>query len=114
MALAQYMGLKTYPKFFIQNPPLLQKMVVCKSTEQIRPVCVCAVLRNITFTKENYDSFIDFQDKMHQNLGRRRTIVSIGTHDLDTVEGPFTYEALKPADIAFVPLNKSEKMDGNK
>lgn len=23
---------------------------------------------------------------------RRRTLVAIGTHDLDTIEGPFTYE----------------------
>ena len=32
--------------------------------------------------------------------------MSIGTHDLDTVEGPFTYEALPPDQIKFVPLNQ--------
>ena len=32
--------------------------------------------------------------------------MSIGTHDLDTIEGPFTYEALPPQDIKFVPLNQ--------
>ena len=37
---------------------------------------------------------------------RRRTLVSIGTHDLDTVEGPFTYEALPPEQIKFKPLNQ--------
>ena len=37
---------------------------------------------------------------------RRRSLVSIGTHDLDTVEGPFTYEALPPDQIKFVPLNQ--------
>lgn len=26
------------------------------------------------------------------NLCRRRTLVAIGTHDLGTIEGPFTYE----------------------
>lgn len=113
MALAQYLDIKSYPKFAIANPPQLLKMTVSKSTEQIRPVCVCAVLRNLTFTQENYDSFIDFQDKLHHNLGRRRTIVSIGTHDLDTIEGPFTYEALAPQEINFVPLNKTESVDGN-
>ena len=39
-------------------------------------------------------------------LARKRTLVSIGTHDLDTVEGPFTYEALPPEQIKFVPLNQ--------
>lgn len=36
-----------------------------------------------------YASFIDLQDKLHQNLCRMRKFVAIGTHDLDTIEGPF-------------------------
>lgn len=36
-----------------------------------------------------YDSFIDLQDKLHQNLCRGRKLVAIGTHDLDTIKGPF-------------------------
>ena len=39
-------------------------------TEQIRPHAVAAVLRDITFTQAAYDSFIDLQDKLHQNLCR--------------------------------------------
>jgi phenylalanyl-tRNA synthetase beta chain len=30
--------------------------------------------------------------------------VAIGTHDLDTLAPPFTYEALKPEEIRFLPL----------
>lgn len=70
------------------------------------------MLRNITFTQERYDSFIALQDKLHQNLARQRTLVSIGTHDLDTLQGPFTYEALPPEQIEFVPLNQTKKMNG--
>ncbi|KAF2325658.1 hypothetical protein GH714_032296 [Hevea brasiliensis] len=44
----------------------------------------------------SYNSFIDLQDKLHQNICRRRTLVAIGTHDLDTLQGPFTYEILPP------------------
>ena len=29
----------------------------------------------------------------------------MGTHDLDTIQGPFTYEALPPEEIKFAPLN---------
>jgi phenylalanyl-tRNA synthetase beta chain len=58
---------------------------------------VCAVLRNITFTEASYKSFIDLQDKLHQNICRKRTLVAIGTHDLDTLAPPFTYEALPPS-----------------
>jgi phenylalanyl-tRNA synthetase beta subunit len=62
-------------------------------TALIRPFVVCAVLRGVTFNESRYNSFIDLQDKLHQNLCRKRTLVAIGTHDLDTLQGPFTYEA---------------------
>ena len=35
--------------------------------------------------------------------------MSIGTHDLDTLQAPFRYEARKPTDIKFVPLNKDKE-----
>lgn len=79
---------------------------------RIRPYVSGAILRNIKFTQERYDSFIALQDKLHQNLARQRVLVAIGTHDLDTLQGPFTYEALPPKDIKFVPLNQSKEMDG--
>lgn len=80
-------------------------------TLQIRPYFSCAVLRNIKFTKSRYESFIALQDKLHQNLARQRTLVAIGTHDLDTIKGPFTYEALPPEQIKFAPLNQTKEMN---
>lgn len=80
-------------------------------TTKIRPLVSCAILRNIKFTKARYESFIALQDKLHQNLARQRTLVSIGTHDLDTIKGPFSYEALPPEDIEFVPLNQEKNMN---
>lgn len=55
-----------------------------KQTMKIRPLCSGVVLKNVQFTQERYDSFIALQDKLHQNLARQRTLVSIGTHDLDS------------------------------
>ncbi|KAK8951807.1 putative phenylalanine--tRNA ligase beta subunit [Platanthera zijinensis] len=81
---------------------------VSKETSQIRPYVVCAILRGVSFNGANYNSFIDLQDKLHQNICRKRTLVAIGTHDLDKVEGPFSYEALKPQDITFVPLKQGK------
>ena len=69
---------------------------------------------------------IDLQEKLHQNIGRyiiiiisfhlrayiqlcqsrKRTIVAIGIHDLDTIEGPFTFDAKPPESIKFIPLNE--------
>ena len=53
-----------------------------------------------------YDSFIDLQDKLHQNIARKRSLVAIGTHDLDTIKGPFKYMAKPPDQIKFKPLNQ--------
>ena len=64
--------------------------------------------QGVKFDKARYDSFIDLQDKLHQNICRRRTLVAIGTHDLGKIRGPFTYEAKPPEDIEFVPLKQTE------
>ena len=81
-----------------------QMTVLQTNTATIRPFIVCAILRNVTFTPQRYQSFLDLQDQLHQNLCRNRTLVAIGTHDLDSVQGPFTYDARSPQSIRFVPL----------
>lgn len=114
MNLNVFLGRQAMPQFKVAKPPggELQKTYVSADTAKIRPYFSCAILRNIKFTKERYDSFIALQDKLHQNLARQRTLVSIGTHDLDTIEGPFSYEALPPEQINFAPLNQTKKMNG--
>lgn len=109
-ALRIFIGKDEVPDYKVRDLPVssMLKMHVKPETSWIRPFIVCAVLRGITFDEARYNSFIDLQDKLHQNLCRKRTLVAIGTHDLDTLEGPFTYEALAPSQIKFVPL-KQEK-----
>ncbi|KAL6414831.1 phenylalanyl-tRNA synthetase beta chain [Ilyonectria robusta] len=101
------------PNFRVVEPKdgNLQIITVYPETDQVRPYVAGAILRNIKFTQDRYESFIALQDKLHQNLARNRTLVSIGTHDLDTVKGPFTYEALAPKDIKFTPLNQTKEMN---
>ncbi|XP_076258185.1 phenylalanine--tRNA ligase beta subunit isoform X4 [Rhynchophorus ferrugineus] len=82
---------------------------VTKNVNSIRPFVVAAILRNMYFTQDSYNSFIDLQDKLHQNICRKRSLVAIGTHDYDTLEGPFTYDAKPPSEIKFVPLNQNKE-----
>jgi len=79
---------------------------------KVRGHIVAAILRNVTLTQESYNSFIDLQDKLHQNIGRKRSLVSIGTHDLDTVKGPFLYDARPPSKIYFKPLYQDKEYTG--
>ena len=115
MNLNVFLGREAMPNFRLVAPPNgeLQTAYVSKDTARIRPYFSCAILRNIKFTKERYESFIALQDRLHQNLARQRSLVAIGTHDLDTIEGPFSYEALPPQEIVFAPLNQTKKMDAN-
>lgn len=108
-------GRAQFPDYKIVKPASgkLEKLVIGKSTSEVRPYAAGAILRNITFTQKSYDSFIALQDKLHQNLARQRTLVAIGTHDLDTIQGPFSYDALPPNDFEFIPLNQTKSMNGS-
>ena len=108
-ALRVFLNLEAVPTYHRIDPVEgRQKMVVDAATAQVRPYVVCAVLRGVQFDKKRYKSFIDLQEKLHQNVCRKRTYVAIGTHDLDTVKGPFRYTAKTPEDINFVPLTEPE------
>lgn len=40
--------------------------------------------------------------------------MAIGTHDLDNIKPPFSYEALPPKDISFVPLTQTKEFTADK
>ena len=109
-ALRIFLGAQEAPVYRCVEPAsgARLRMTVEAPTASVRPFVVCAVLRGVTFTEQNYASFIDLQDKLHQNICRRRTLVAIGTHDLATLQPPFRYRALPPRDISFVPLTEGE------
>lgn len=111
-ALNEFLDRKEAANFKL-NPEVPQtSLTIDQSTEAIRPYAAAAILRGVKFDERRYASFIALQDKLHTNLCRNRTLVAIGTHDLDTLTPPFTYEALKPQDIRFAPLNQTKVMDG--
>ncbi|KAJ3106082.1 hypothetical protein HDU97_007085 [Phlyctochytrium planicorne] len=114
-ALRVFLELQKPPVYRVVRPANnrpVEQIQVKAETASVRPFLVAAILRNIVFDEEKYNSFIDLQDKLHNNICRKRTLVAIGTHDLDTISGPFTYEALPPKEIKFIPLNQTVAMDG--
>jgi phenylalanyl-tRNA synthetase beta chain len=108
-ALRIFLGETDAPCYEVISVPKVDMtvMTVKPATVQIRPFVVCAILRDVKFTEQRYKSFIDLQDQLHRNLCRQRTLVAIGTHDMDTVKGPFFYDARPGEDIEFVPLTHS-------
>jgi phenylalanyl-tRNA synthetase beta chain len=112
-ALNVFRGKTEAPRYTLKRSPDFTplKLTVKAETALVRPFVVAAVLRGVKFDATRYNSFIDLQDKLHQNLCRHRTLVAIGTHDLGKVKGPFTYEALPPEDIKFVPLKQDREFN---
>ena len=87
-------------------------LTVRKSVEGLRPFCVGGIIRNLKFTDLSLKSFMDLQDKLHHGLGKQRVLVSMGTHDLDKIKGPFEFTAEPLSDLRFVPLNLDKEMTG--
>lgn len=110
-ALRVFLG-KDPPPVYSVAPPTLE-MIVKPEVKDVREFVVAAVLRGITFTPESFARFIDLQTKLHKNICRERTLVSIGTHDLSTIKAPFSYEARAPKDIRFVALDQTKETDAN-
>eukprot|EP00457_Paulinella_chromatophora_P004005 gb/GEZN01004015.1/.p1 GENE.gb/GEZN01004015.1/~~gb/GEZN01004015.1/.p1 ORF type:complete len:625 (-),score=84.71 gb/GEZN01004015.1/:174-2021(-) len=108
-SLKIFMGKADLPTFQVLKPKELITLTRFAETGGIRPYVVAAVLRGISFDQDMYDSFIDLQEKLHFNLGRRRTLIAIGTHDLDSLKPPFTYEARPKDKIKFQPLMETEE-----
>lgn len=112
-ALNEFLGRAEAANFTLKPETPTVKLTIDQSTEQIRPYAAAAILKGVTFDDRRYASFIALQDKLHTNLCRNRTLVAIGTHDLDTLTPPFTYEALTPEAISFVPLNQEKRLNGH-
>ncbi|CAG7833847.1 unnamed protein product [Allacma fusca] len=101
------------PVYRAVKPGSLIKTVVKASTKNVRPYVVTAVLRDVTLSQSAYDSLIDLQEKLHHNICRKRSLVAIGVHDLDTLSPPFVYSADPPQEINFLPLNQKKSFRGD-
>ena len=115
LALRVFLSKQKMPEIKPLNilPEEERQLIVYDSVNDVRPIGLCAILRDINFTDEMLKSFMDLQDKLHNNICRGRKLVSMDTHDLDKVKGPFSYRALSPEKIHFVPLNREEEVNGD-
>jgi phenylalanyl-tRNA synthetase beta chain len=80
------------------------------SVKTVRPYVVTALIKNVMMSDELIASLMDLQEKLHFGLGRNRKKVAIGVHNYEPVFPPFTYKAVDPDAIQFIPLQKTEYM----
>ena len=115
LALKVFLEKEPMPVFKPLNvlPENERQLIVEPSVEEVRPIGLAAILRGINFTNDTLKGFMELQEKLHNNICRGRKLVSMGTHDLDTIKGPVYYRALPKNEINFIPLNRTEAVDGD-
>lgn len=113
-ALNIFSGKEKIPDYRLVEAKEPYVIHVDANTEEVRPYVAGAVLRNLKFDQSRYDSFIALQDKLHSNLCRNRSLVAIGTHDLDKMAPgkDLYYKGVAPKDVKFVALNQTKEMTG--
>ena len=87
------------------------EVTVDPSVKSARPYFLCGAVMGVDIDDEMLRSMMELQEKLHVTIGRKRSKLAIGIHDLDKVEPPFTYRLADPHSVRFVPLAKTEEMD---
>jgi phenylalanyl-tRNA synthetase beta chain len=107
-AMRGYLGIETgLPLYRVKRSGIT--FTVDPKLADIRPVLGAAVIRGVRFDDESIQSIMALQESLHWAVGRGRSKVAIGIHDLDTVRPPFHYFA-SPKDRRFVPLDFTDEM----
>jgi len=107
-AMRGYLGIETGLPSYPVKPSGIS-FTIDPKLANIRPVLSAAVIRGVSFDDESIQSIMSLQESLHWAVGRGRSKVAIGIHDLDTVRPPFRYIA-SPRTRAFVPLDYTEWM----
>lgn len=88
------------------------EVIVDESVKNIRPFIMSAVIDNLKLSDESIVQMMQLQDKLHDGVGQRRRLVSMGTYDLDKLGRKIFYKVMKLKDIVFVPLGYKKEMNG--
>jgi len=108
-ALKGFLELETgMPEYHAEEPKTM--LNVDKAVADVRPYMLAAVVRDVKLDEDTVVELMNMQEDLHWGIGRDRKKASIGIHNLDAVEPPFTYTAVEPTSVRFVPLGKTEEM----
>jgi phenylalanyl-tRNA synthetase beta chain len=103
------MGWETgLPEYKVQDGKV--KLTITEAVGKIRPFMLAGVVRNIKLDDDAVVDLMEMQEDLHWGIGRNRKKASIGVHNLDAVNPPFTFTAVEPDKVKFVPLDSAEEM----
>jgi phenylalanyl-tRNA synthetase beta chain len=99
-------------KYQINKPEKNFKVIIDKSVKDVRPFTACSIVKGLKFDDEKIKEIVDLQEKLHSTVGRNRKKVAIGIYPLEKITLPIRFEAKKPQDIRFVPLEFPREISG--
>lgn len=101
-------GLKKYK---VNKPEKDYSVRIDASVKEVRPYTACAIVKGLELNDEKIKEIIDVQEKLHTTIGRNRKKLAIGIYPLEKISLPIRYEARKPEEIFFQPLEFSKEMN---
>lgn len=107
-AMQGFLGITSGEEAYPVAPATID-FTVDENLREVRPYLGSAVIRNISLDNEAIISLMGVQEALHWVVGRGRSKVAIGVHDLDTITPPFRYYGA-PLTRSFVPLDFTEEM----
>lgn len=105
-----FLGLETGMKRYDVGKSDIE-VFIDQSVKEQRPYFLCGAVLDVDIDDSLLKSMMELQEKLHITIGRKRSKLAIGIHDLDKVTPPFTYRLADPKSIRFVPLAKTEEMN---
>ncbi len=112
-AVNSYFKSSGMQRYRVHSPEKEFKVIVDSSVSAVRPFTACAIVKKLKFDDEKIKTLIDMQEKLHSTIGRNRKKAAIGIYPLEKITLPITYEARKPGEIKFRPLESEKEMTGN-
>jgi phenylalanyl-tRNA synthetase beta chain len=107
-AMRGFLGIETgLPKYSVKPSGIA--FTIDPALAGIRPCLGSAIIRNVSFDDESILSVMALQEALHWAVGRGRSKVAIGIHDIVTVTPPFHYTASK-RDRKFIPLDFTKEL----
>ena len=111
-AFLSFIGKKLVKEYKINKPLKDYEVKIDKSVKDIRPYTACAIVKDLKLDNEKIKEIIDIQEKIHATLGRNRKKIAIGIYPLEKINLPIKFEARKPDEIHFIPLESDKEMNG--
>lgn len=111
-AVNTYFKPSNQPKYRVHSPEKNFKVKIDASASEVRPYTACAIVKKLKFDDAKIKTLIDMQEKLHTTVGRNRKKAAVGIYPLEKISLPITYEARKPGEIKFRPLESEKEMTG--